>query len=188
MGRGSSCVNEREVSQVSTVRTQQEKQEGGWSEPSNIERREDERESCESSRDPPAPPPTEDQFFTDWSSVDSPRERTTSHRTTARNTVQPQSQTVQSGPEPTRIEATRNALSDVMTFPSTSQQLNQVGPRLIDRETNKSDIGGRSQGEEMRIEDSDNRNILMPISHSGLSSYDTELSGGSHMRTHEIMS
>ena len=76
-----------------------------------------------------------------------------------------------------------NTLSDVMTFPSTSQQLNQVGPRLIDRETNTSDIGGRSQGEEMRVEDADNRNIPMPISHSGLSSYDTALTGGYHMRT-----
>ena len=101
--------------------------------------------------------------------------------------MQPESQTVQSGPEPTRIEATGNTLSDVMTFPSTSQQLNQVGPRLIDRETNTSDIGGRSQGEEIRIEDSDNRNIPMPIFHSGLSSYDAELTGGSHMRTREIM-
>ena len=135
----------------------------------------------------PAPPPTEDQFFLDWSSVDSPRERTLSHSATARNTVQPESQTVQSGPEPTRIEVMGNTLSDVMTFPSTSQQLNQVGPRLIDRETNTSDIVGRSQGEETRIEDSDNRNILMPISHSDLSSYDTELTGGSHMRICEIM-
>ena len=122
------------------MRTQQERQEEGWSEPSNIERREDERERYELSRAPPAPPPTEDQFFTDWSSVDSHRERTSSHSATARNTVHPESETVQPGPEPTRIEATGNTLSDVMTFPSTSQQLNQVGPRLIDRETNTSDI------------------------------------------------
>ena len=187
LGRGSSHVNGREVSQVPTVRTQQERQEEGRSELSNIERREDERERCESSRVPPAPPPTEDQFFMDWSSVDSPRERTSSHSATARNTLQPESQTVQSGPEPARIEATGNILSDVMTSPSTSRQLNQVGPRLIDRETNTSDIGGRSQGEEMRIQDSDNRNIPMPISHSGLSSYDTELTEGSHMTTCEIM-
>ena len=66
--------------------------------------------------------------------------------------MQPKSQTVQSGPEPTRIEVMGNTLSDVMTFPSTSLQLNQVGPRLIDREANTSDIGGRSQGEETRIE------------------------------------
>ena len=187
MGRGSSHVNGREVNQEPTVRTQQERQEEGWCEPSNIERREDERERHESSRAPPAPPLTEDWFFTDWSSIDSLRERTSSHSATLRNTVQPESQTVQFGQEPTRIEATGNTLSDVMTFPSTSRQMNQVGPRLIDRETNTCDIGGRSQGEEMSIEDSGNRNIPMLISHSGSSSYDIELTGGSHMRTHEIM-
>ena len=131
--------------------------------PSNIERREDERERHESSRAPFAPPPTEDQFFMDWSSVDFPRERASSHSATAGNTVHPEGQTVQSGLEPARIEATGNTLSDVMTFPSTSQRLNQVGPRLIDRETNTSDTGGRSQREEMRIEDSDIRKNLCPF-------------------------
>ena len=72
LGRRSSHVNGREISQVPTMRTQQERQEEGWSEPSNMERREDERERHESLRAPPAPPPTEDQFFMDWSSVDSP--------------------------------------------------------------------------------------------------------------------
>ena len=93
--------------------------------------------------------------------------------------------------EPARIEAMGNTLSDVMTFPSICQQLNQVGTRLMDGETNTSDIEGRSQGEEMRIEDSNNdevlitnnRNTQMPTSCSGLSSYDTKLTGGSHMRT-----
>ena len=54
-----------------------------------------------------------------------------------------------------------------------------------------SDIEGRSQREETRIDDSSNdeliilsnRNTQMPASHRGLSSYDTELTGGSHMRT-----
>ena len=123
MGRGSSHGNGREVNQVHTVRTQQERQEEEWSVPSNIERREDERERHESPRAPPAPPPTEDWLFMDWSSIDSPRERTSSHSASARNVVpntnQPDNQTVQSGPEPTRIEAMGNTLSDIMTFPST---------------------------------------------------------------------
>ena len=110
------------------------------------------------------------------------------------NTNQPDNQTVQSGPEPARIEVMGNILSDIMTFPSTCQQLNQVGTRLIDRETNISDIEGRSQREEMRIEDSNNdkvlitnnRNPQIPTSHSGLSSYDTKLTGGYHMRTGNI--
>ena len=50
LGRGSSHVNGKVVSQVPTVRTQQEGQEEGWSEPSNIERRADERERHKSSR------------------------------------------------------------------------------------------------------------------------------------------
>ena len=67
-----------------------------------------------------------------------------------------------------------------------------MGTRLIDRETNTSNIEGRSQREETRIDDPSNdeviipsnRNAQMPASHSGLSSYDTKLTGGSHMRTH----
>ena len=53
------------------------------------------------------------------------------------------------------------------------------------------DIEVRSQREETRIDDSSNdeviipsnRNTKMPASHSGLSLYDTKLTGGSHMRT-----
>ena len=78
-----------------------------------------------------------------------------------------------------------------MTFPNTCQQLNQVGTRLIDRETNMSDIEVRSQREETRVDDSsndkviipNNRNAQIPVSHSNVSSYDTEFTGGSHMRT-----
>ena len=55
--------------------------------PSNIERRENDIERCELPRAPPAPPPTEDQLFTDWSSIDSPRERTPLHSASARNIV-----------------------------------------------------------------------------------------------------
>ena len=84
-----------------------------------------------------------------------------------------------------------NSLSDVLTFPSTCQQLNQVGIRLIDRETNMSDIEVRSQKEETRVDDSSNdemiipsnRNAQMPVSHSNLSLYGTKLTGGSCMRT-----
>ena len=87
-----------------------------------------------------------------------------------------------------------NTLSDVVTYPSTSQQLNQVGTRLIDRETNMSDIELRTQREETRVDDSSNdevimssnRDVQMPVTHSNLSSHDTELSGGSNMRTHNI--
>ena len=90
-----------------------------------------------------------------------------------------------------RIEATGNTLSDVMTFPSACQQPSQVGTRLIDRETNTSEVEVRTQREETRIGElsnneviiSNDRNTQMPTSHSGLSSYDTEITGGFHVRT-----
>ena len=60
-----------------TARIQQDRQEEEWSVPSNVERRENVMERHESSRAPPTPP-SEDRLFTDWSSIDSPRERTSS--------------------------------------------------------------------------------------------------------------
>ena len=84
-----------------------------------------------------------------------------------------------------------NTLSDGMTFSSTCWQLNKVGTRLIDRETNMFDIEVRSQREEIRVDDSSNDEVTVPsnkktqipVSHSNISSYDTKLTGGSHMRT-----
>ena len=45
--------------------------------PTNIERRENETERHEITQPPPpnVPSPTDDRLFTDWSSIDSPRER-----------------------------------------------------------------------------------------------------------------
>ena len=123
LGRGFSNGNGIEVHQVQTRRTQQDRQEEEWSIPTNVERRENDTERCEPSRaPPPVPPPTEDRLFTDWSSVDSPRERTSQCNVSARDTEpiinQTDNQTEQPGSEPARIEATGNTLSDVMTFPS----------------------------------------------------------------------
>ena len=74
-----------------------------------------------------------------------------------------------------------NTLSDVTTFPSTCQQPSQVGTRLIDRETNMSEVELRTQREETRINilSSNNRDIQMPTSHSGISSHETDIIGGS---------
>ena len=123
LGRGFSHGNGREVNQVHTVRTQQDIQEEEWSVPSNVGRRENHIERCELPRAPLTPPPSEDRLFTDWSSIDSPRERTSPHNASARDVVpninQPDNQTVQLGSEPARIEAMGNTLSDDMTFPST---------------------------------------------------------------------
>ena len=77
LGRGFSCGNGIEVHQVQTERTQQDRQEEEWSIPTNIERRENDTGRCESPRapPPPAPPHKGDRLFTDWSSIDSPKER-----------------------------------------------------------------------------------------------------------------
>ena len=78
-----------------------------------------------------------------------------------------------------------NTLSDVTTLPSTHQQPSQVGTRLIDTETNTSEVELRTQGEETRIDilSSNNRDIQMQTSHSGISSHETDIIGGSPVRT-----
>ena len=72
-----------------------------------------------------------------------------------------------------------------MTVPSTHQQPSQVGTRLIDRETNTSEIELRTQREETRINilSSHDRDVQMPTSHSGISSHETDILGGSPVRT-----
>ena len=55
-----------------------------------------------------------------------------------------------------------------------------------------SDVEVRSQREETRVNNSSNdkkivpsnRDVQMPVSRSNISSYNTEMTGGSHMRTH----
>ena len=110
--------------QVQTGRTQQDRQKEDWSIPTNVESRENDAERHESSRapPPPAPPPTEDRLFMDWSSIDSPRERTSQCNVSARNTESNVNQTDnladQHRSEPARNEVMGNNLSDVMTFQS----------------------------------------------------------------------
>ena len=71
--------------------------------PTNKERRVDDVERCESSRARPTPPPSEDRLFTDWSSLDSPRVRTSpqnvSLQDTEQATNQPDNQTDQPATE-----------------------------------------------------------------------------------------
>ena len=56
----------------------------------------------------------------------------------------------------------------------------------MDRETNTSEVEIRSQGEETRINilSSHDRNVQMPTSCSGISSHETNILGGSPVRTH----
>ena len=95
LGRGFSHGNGIEVQQTSTGRTQPDRQEADWSIPNNVERRGNDTERHETPRapPPPTPPPTEVRLFTDWSSIDSPRERTSQCNISARSTEQNITQT-----------------------------------------------------------------------------------------------
>ena len=147
MGRGFSCGNGREIrgeiSQVHTTRDQQDRQEEEWSVLTSIERRDDIVRQ-ELQRAPPTSPVSEDRLFTNWSSLDSPRARTSPQNASVREIEQdinqPDNQTNQPGSEPDWIEAMGNALLDNVTSSSTCRQLDQVGTRLIDMGTNTSDI------------------------------------------------
>ena len=145
-GRGFSHGNGIEVQQLPTGRTQPDRQEEDWSIPTNVEKRENNTERHETPWAPPsnAPPPTEDRLFTDWSSIDSPREKTAQHNVSARcveaNITQINNQADQPRLESARNEAMGNTLHDVTTVPSTWQQPGQVGTRLMDRETNMSEV------------------------------------------------
>ena len=137
---------------------------------------------------PNVPPPTEERLFTDWSSLDSPRERTTPHNQSARS-VEPNTtvnQIEQPIIDPEDSEVLRHILSDVMTTPSTHIQLYQVGARLIDRETNTSEIELRPQRDEMRIDikQTQSKSVQVPTSHSDLSSHDTNIVESSLARPH----
>ena len=144
-GRGYSQGNGVGSQQAPTDRSQPDRQEEDWSIPANVERRED-TERHETSQVPPPniPPPMEERLFTDWSSIDSPRERVLQHNQSARSIEPNSAQTVIQTEQPTidlaGNEVLGNTLSDVMTIPSTHQQLSQVGTRFVDRVTNTSEV------------------------------------------------
>ena len=126
-----------------TDRPQPDRQEEEWSTPDNVERREDtERHETTQVPPPDVPLPPEERLFTNWSSIDSPRERVSQHNQSGRS-VEPNitvNQTEQPKIDPDDNEVLRYILSDMMTVPSTHQQLLQVGTRFVDRETNTSEI------------------------------------------------
>ena len=189
-GRGYSQDNGMETQQATAVRSQPDRQEEDWSMPTNVERRENEIERHETSQAPPpdVPPSMDDRLFTDWSSIDSPRERVSQCDQSARS-VEPNItviQTEQPTIDPAGNEVMGNTLSDVTTIPSAHQQLSQVSTRFVDRESNTSEVEVRPQREETRadIMYSHSRDVQMPTSHGSLSSHETDIAGGSPVRPH----
>ena len=145
-------------------------------------------ERHETSQVPPpdVPPPTEERLFTDWSSIDPPRERVTQHSQSARS-VEPNTtviQTEQPTIDPEEREVLEYILSDVMTIPSTHLQISQVGARFVDRETNTSEVETRPQREETRIDvkHTHSTGVQVSTSHSNLSSHDIDIVGSSPAR------
>ena len=185
--RGYSQGNDIRAEQAPTDRPQPGRQEEDWSIPTNVERREDtERHETSQAPPPDVPPPTEERLFTNWSSIDSPRERVTQHNQSARS-VEPNMtviQTEQPTIDPEGNDISGNTLSDVMTTPSTHQQLSQVGTRFVDRETNMSEVDIRPQRKETRIDikHTHSKGVQVPISHSDLSSHDIDVVGDSPAR------
>ena len=114
--RGSSHGTGRGIDSVHTVNAQQDRQEEVWSVPPNTERREDDMERHESSRVPPTSLPVETRSFTDWSSLDSPRVRTSPQIVSIQNTGhdidQPDNQMVQPGLEPEHVGVMENIIND----------------------------------------------------------------------------
>ena len=211
MGREFSHGNGREIRgdicQVNTDRDQQDRWQEEWSIPASIERRGDSPVRQESHRAPPTPPPSEDRLFTHWSSLDSSHVRTSPQNASVREIEQdinqPDNQTTQPGSEPAQIEATGNALSDNVSFPSTHQQLDEIGVRMIDMGTHTSDIEVRPQRDGIRVINSDNdahascplvdvtsptgvsEQVPVPHINLSISGYDPNLLRGSHTRIHD---
>ena len=133
-GRGNSQGNGIKAQQTPTDRPQPDRHKEDWSMPTNVERREDtERHETSQAPLPDVPPPTEERMFTDWSSIDSPRERVTQCNQSARS-VEPDltvNQTEQPAINSDDNEVLRYVLSDVTTIPSTHPQLSQVGTRFV---------------------------------------------------------
>ena len=79
--------------------------------------------------------------------------------------------------EPGDDEIRRHALSDVSTTPSAQVQMAPMGVRLIDRETNTSQIDIRLPNEEVRTDviHAHNKGIQVPSSSSEFSSHDMDI-------------
>ena len=155
-GRGNGRDNNvRPQQQTLTDRPQPARQEDEWSLPPTVERRDDAgRQQTTQASPQAAPPPTEERLFTDWSSEGSPRERANQQLQSARS-VESRRTVSQTEPivrEPRDDEVLRCIPGNVMTTPSTQIQTSQVGARLIDHETNTSDIEIRPPREEARTD------------------------------------
>ena len=115
---------------MTSKRDQRDRQEEEWSIPASVGRRGGDIPAGQESphRTPPTPAPSEDRFFTDWSSLGSksPHVRMPPQSVLVRETGpdinQPANQTTQPGSEPTQIGVMENALQeDTIVSPPRTQ-------------------------------------------------------------------
>ena len=141
-----------------------------------MERRDD-AERCQTAQmsPPAAPPPTEERLFTDWSSEGSPRERTNQRVQLAINVESRRTEQITREPEDDEIR--RHTLSDVSTTPSAQVQMTLIGVRLIDQETNTSQIDIKPPKEEVRTDaiHAHSKGIQVSSSSSELSSHNMDI-------------
>ena len=155
-GRGNNQNNNTRAQQPApTERPQPARQDDGWSSPTHTERRGD-TERHQMPQVPPSevPPPAEERLFTDWSSENSPRERVAQWVPSAISVESHRiaNQTEQNIREPDNNEVLRYILRDATHTPSDHIQISQVGARLIDRETNTSEMETRFPRGEVRTD------------------------------------
>ena len=162
-------------------------QEEEWSILASVERRDDSLVRQETlQRTPPTPAPSEDRYFTNWSSLESPHVRMSPQSVPMRETGldinQPINQTIQLGSELAQIGAMGNALHDDINVssPRICQQLDELGVRMMDMGTNTMDVEVRPHRDGARVVTSDvNIQTPLPIYRC----YDTHRWGGSSSTT-----
>ena len=126
-------------------------------------------------------------------------------RETGQSINQPDNQTTQPGSEPAQIGATGNALHDDInvTSPRTCQQPDELGVRMINMQTNTSDVEVTPQRDGSRIMTLEgnvqascplvdvilptgmSEQVPMPHINLSISGYDPESLRSSHMRTQD---
>ena len=134
------------------------------------------------------PPPAEERLFTNWSSENSPRERVVQRVQSARSikSLRTMTQAEQNVREPDDNEVLRYVLRDLTYTPRDSIQISQVGARLIDRETNTSEVEERFPREEVRTDNTHthSKGIQVPSSNSEFSSHEMNIIEGPSVRPH----
>ena len=189
-------------------RDQRDRQEVEWSILASVGRRgEDLLAEQETLHGTPCSCPSEDRFFTDWSSLGSHHVRMPPQSVpvgeTGPDINQPANQTTQPGSELTQIEAMGNTLQDdiIVSSPRTHRQLDELGVRMMDMGTNTSDIEVRPHRDRTRASTSDANaqtslpivdvmlpsgggdQIAMPQINLSISGYEPESLRGSHIRS-----